>query len=275
MALVQQDYEYLADQAVESFVRSKTPLNDTIVKIAGEHDFNPDQVKRLVEMANVKAFLKIFREPGRTESDVDFDVADSDSILKKFYAAPGGQSVTITKVTVNKMPTSDLPYEFESDCPDMNRTSRHGALPSFSLDAEPAARGPDRHVIIMKLRKVAEELVEKVYDTEHTYIDSLDKIASEFAHLYGPDYAVFEKEAMHVYGDSVEPLLGDIRNALRWTKPMYKLEKTASGRMMVDTTRAEFCEFDKMVETKKAQVKYAKAAKLAKQKLKGLTDASE
>lgn len=264
-----QDYENLASNAVNSYFSSGTPLNDSILKIAQEHEFNPDQIKRLVEMANVKTFLKSFNGPDGKGKNIEFDVADSDSVMKKFY---GPKKVTITKVTV-----SSGGDDFLSDLPDMMRNTRHGKLPDLPEEMEEKtaeAPRPKREVVIRHLRKVAEDLTNTIYAKEHDYVENLEKLAGEFRKYYGPDFGEFEKTAVHLYGTGVGGILKDLRTLINYKGGDLDLEKTASVNKVVVKETLLTKTLGQMYEDKQEQVKYAKAVRLANQKLRTLTNAA-
>jgi len=268
--LAREDYESMADQVVGSFVSSKTPLNSSILKIAQENDFNPEQVKRLVEMSNVKAFLKVFNEREDKNSDVDFDVADSGAVMKDYYAPDKG-CITITKVTMSMSPDGGH-SDFESDIPDMTSHHRHKESKSEPTEkvAEEVVKTEPNYVSYQRLNKVAEQFYANIFTEEHGYVDGLEKISSEFRKDYGPDYAEFEKVALLVHGAEITPILDDVRKIIRWTQPIYDLEKV-SGRQIVDDTTLELKTLASMVEHKKSQAKYAEALKIAKKKMKALS----
>lgn len=262
MVFQKEDFERMGETVAENFLSKKVPLNDTVLKIASENEMNPEQIKRLVEAANVKTFLKLFERPENKDSNIEFDVADHGDVMKRYYAPK--KSISITKITIT--PSGD-DNEFAGDMPSMMRSIRHGGLAKVAEEVAESAPSVDKYDIIEKLRRVDQDLVMKIYEEEHEYVECLEKISSEFAKLYGPDYPKFEREALHLHGSSVAPILEDIRHNIRHTAPMA--EKTAS-RIVVDTNTPEMKTFSKMVQHKTAQVKYAQAVKITRSKLKGL-----
>ena len=265
-------YEYLADSAVSSFLSDKVPLNTSILKIAQDNDLNPEQIKRVVELANTKTFLKMFKDPGKKEENVEFDVADAGDVTKKFYGkdeAPGhhGGSVSITQVTITKHASSDH-YEFESDFPDAMYATRH-KFDEPPIEIEKIAElKPDRGVLEFRMRKIAENFKDKIYAEELDYQDKLVKVAIELKKDYIHDYATFEKEALRTYGQEITPVLEDLRTALCWKKPMGDMDKTASAFVVNDSP--EMTTLGEMYQHKLAQVQHLKAAQLTKEKLKAL-----
>lgn len=60
----------LSSMVVDKYVNDGVPLNDSVLKIAQEKGFNGNQIARLVESSNKKAFLRLFPEKH------SFEVAD-------------------------------------------------------------------------------------------------------------------------------------------------------------------------------------------------------
>lgn len=269
------DFENLADEVVANFIEKKSSLNSSILKLAQDKDLNPDQIKRLVEMANTKTFLKLFKDNPREDQNVDFDVADANGILKNFYNEGSPNTVKITKITI----TSNVPSSFDEEFPDMmrgnNEVIEHTEDDSTESDNDTTKEAAkkcskkDTQKQVMKLRKVAEELMNRVYESEHCYQEKLDKLASDFCKIYGPDYSTFEKEAVIRYGDEdkfAKHALNDIRRYIRWDKPIYSYENIKVAGLITP----EILELDKMIEFKKIQVKYAEGVRTTNKKLEEL-----
>jgi hypothetical protein len=276
MHLQKEDYESMADGIVDSFAARQEPLNSSILKIAKEHDMNPDQIKRLVEMSNVKAFLKLFKDPANREKNIEFDVADPKKVLDDYYkpGAKGGKTISITKITVTGGGGGDG-GDFFSDIPNMMHAKKYpeDAKSVREKTAEAVddlyVAKPKREVVEFRLRKVAQQFHDKIYELEHEYQEGLDKLASEFRRDYGPDYREFEKTALHLHGLGVMPLIEDLRKVTRCKTEVYDLEKAAS-RVFIDDNTPEHTLFAKMVECKQDQLKYASAHKIAKERLRSV-----
>jgi hypothetical protein len=270
------DYEKMAEDVVSDFIEKEAALNDSILKIAQDRDMNPEQIKRLVELSNTKAFLKMFKDNSEEKKD-EFDVADPREILRRFYSGDSQpRSIKITKVTISKIPGDEL----ELDFPDMMRATREGVKETAPVPSEEKSasftttEAPYRNKKdIMKLRKVAEELMNRVYDSEHTYNDKLDKVASDFCALYGPDYKDFEKEAILRYGKEdryVKHALEDIRSCIKWSEPMYCPDNKAFIHKVASEPTEQIVVLNDMCNLKRIQVKYAEGIKVVNRKLESL-----
>lgn len=69
----------MGKQAAARFVNDKEPLDSSIRTLAKEASLNPEQVKRVVEQANVSTYLEIFKSG--YDKNIGFPVADAEKIL--------------------------------------------------------------------------------------------------------------------------------------------------------------------------------------------------
>lgn len=68
------DFEKFGEFAAKQYVEENTPLNETIVKIAEQNGLNPEQVKRVVENANIETHLRLMKTA--EDKYVEFPTAD-------------------------------------------------------------------------------------------------------------------------------------------------------------------------------------------------------
>jgi len=80
------DPKLLAKQAAVDFLEHKTPLNDSIRKIASDNNLNPNQVTRVVEEANILTYKNLFEK--NAEKTFTFDLANSKEIISKLASGP-------------------------------------------------------------------------------------------------------------------------------------------------------------------------------------------
>lgn len=62
-----------AVRVVEEFVNNKVPLSEGIAKEAQDNEFNPEQIKRVIEASNSIAYLKLLKEA--TDRTFEFPIA--------------------------------------------------------------------------------------------------------------------------------------------------------------------------------------------------------
>lgn len=77
----------LAAGVVAGFTIGGTPLNEGIIKVASDNQFNPEQIKRLVEASNQIAYLHKMAET--TDRTFEFEVANYDDIIGSFLTTDG------------------------------------------------------------------------------------------------------------------------------------------------------------------------------------------
>jgi hypothetical protein len=75
------DLEQLGKEAALSYISSNIALNDSILKTAQNHNLNRQQVNRVVEAANVDAYLHLIKKA--EDNYVDFPLADSSTIYNR------------------------------------------------------------------------------------------------------------------------------------------------------------------------------------------------
>lgn len=86
-------YEQLGKTASEKYINDGVPLEETIEKQAAQENLNDEETKRVVENANTKTFLNLFKE-AEGEATFTFDLANPSDII-------GEKSATINS-TVTK-----------------------------------------------------------------------------------------------------------------------------------------------------------------------------
>lgn len=245
-----EDFEKLAKRIVAEHLGKNTPVIDNVVKVAEEMGLNPNQVKNLVQLANKMTHLALFERKNDGDKIIDFSPIDPDDVLRKLYpeGEPEEDVASVCEPDAVDRITDllgDLPSSLDGT--DVSETLPEENNEAADPDGTPYPTSPNRRsVLVIKIRKVAEELESKKLGAAWEYREELDKIASDFAKLNGPSYEEFEKDALAVRGRSAIPVLSDIRNCLKL--PGIKtvvLEKTAR---VVDTDTPLMRRFDELVK---------------------------
>ena len=209
------DYENRADEAVRGLVDDKKPLDDSIVEIAKRDSLNPEQIKRIVEMANTGAFLEMFKSTSGDDRMVEFPTANSESILKKFYGTGDPGSVKKER---------DTSGSFFDDVSDENSVddSEDGGSESSPKEAswEPRVNFVNAQKLAMRVDRAREVLKDKIaaeyYDAEELAI----KLTRKFASVYDrPKLAAFEADGLSLYGPPAVVAFNAVRESLR--EPTY------------------------------------------------------
>jgi len=234
--LNKEDYEKLARDIVGRFVNDRVPLAASLAKTAEDMGLNPDQIRALVQVANTLAHLDLFDRKADGDKVVAFEPADPKDVLERVY-----QSEDSGCSSCNSGSLSD----FFGDLPKPSAFKDVGAPAAPSADSAAGSSPRHQQIMIIKIRKVAEELRHRKQAAALEYEETLSKLASEFAKLYGPRYEEFEKDAVDVHGADSIPVLSDLRKCLRL--PQIKLAVFEKTARVVDTDTHEMKNFGRLV----------------------------
>jgi hypothetical protein len=243
--LRREDYETLAKEAVAKMVGERIPLAKSLVKISDDNGLNPDQIKALVQVANTLAHLDLFDRKNDGDKIVNFDPADPDEVVKSVVSdggcsACGGGSSNVTdqiKDFFGDLGSNPTPPPAPAALADVGTPVSMG---SGSDDLNPRRT----QIMIIKIRKVAEELKHRKLAADIQYREEFDKLASEFSKLYGPKFEEFEKDAIDIHGAAAMPMLTELRQAMRL--PEIKLAVFTKTARLVDTSTQEMRSFSRM-----------------------------
>jgi len=203
-----EDYEKMARDIVGDFINNEVSLVDGVAKTADEEGLNPDQTKNLVQLSNVIAHLKLFDKKDDGDKNVEFEPADPDDVMKKIYKPEKTPETPKEEGSdVDLSPFPDLMRMIEECCTPLSEETSEKATETTS----PRKRG----IMIIRIRKVAEELKNRNLEARHRYTEGIDKLAMQFRKLYGPDHATFEKEGYVLFNARAVPVFNDIRHMLK------------------------------------------------------------
>lgn len=228
-----EDYEKLGQEVANKYLRTATPIEQSVVEKAAELSLNPDQIRNLVQAANTLAHLGLMDQKTDGDRVVDFTPADPEVILRKIYIIATPADACPARSDGDRLCDffSDLPSEPLSGATETT-TNTPTTTPNETPVPNPEAEGGRRVQMILRIRKVAEEIDSQRLQAAVQYREELDKLAGEFARLYGPDFLEFEKDAYALYGDRAAGPMQDIRACLR-----LSMEKTAEVRAAVNPRR--------------------------------------
>lgn len=245
--LLADDYDKLAREIVDRFVKESAPLTDGVTKKAEELELNPDQIKNLVHAANTIAHLALMDQKTNNDKYIEFDPVDPDDVMKNVYI-----KVIHTSTGGPMENNTSAMSDFFGDLPGK-------VVPSEQTPATPAednAAKPKNSVLIMRIQKAAEDIGNKRDNAAVEYKDQLDKLAADFAKLYGPSFEEFEKDAYDIYGDRAMSLLTDLRHCLRMPVPASRVfEKTAR---LVDAKTPQMKVFASMIKLAETYGEYCR-----------------
>lgn len=243
-----------ATLVVDRFFNEKVALTDGVVEAAKQGNYNPEQIKRLVEAVNNMTFLKKFNgaEEGAPDRMVEFETADSNAAIQRLLDAAKDVMSSMgagTGPSICCDPSHDHNEELGQDLP----TSRPDAPPplsplegeDISPAGEPKIRGT---VMIMKLRKTASELQNKIYECRHELTDQFTKIASHFRKQSAEDFCSFEKDALCKWGSEAVPFLGALRQTLRLVPVVYDVNALTKTARIIDSTTPDMKKFSELLK---------------------------
>jgi hypothetical protein len=248
------DVEKMAETVVsEHLGAQQVPLLDILSKKACSEGLNPDQVTNLVQLANVLTHLKLFDQKNDGDKIIDFEPIDPNMVLKKVYSNTDPATGSTEKVIVMEgngtaTDTASKAMDFFGDLPGCQGGDDGPAEALSSSGCEGCGSGGNprsQSIAIIRIRKVAEDLRDRREAVAIDYSEELDKLAADFAQLYGPDLREFEKDAAQVYGIPAVSVLSTLRSRLRVPQTTYPLVKKAS---VVDTETEQFKSLQKLMK---------------------------
>lgn len=266
--LREEDFKKLAQEVVDAYLKQAMPLADSAVKVAMDNGLNPDQIKQLVQLANTMAHLSLFDQKNDGDKCVEFEPADPDNVLKKIYV--DGEPVEESSGSASPSDTTDMFSDFKdimekvrsvvddarSDKPP-EAVAGNPECPGSACGAQDSVSPAKQQMIIIKIRKVAADLEDKQHQAGFEYKEELDKLATEFAKLYGPDFEEFEKDAYALRGDSALSVLADLRHCLKLAAaPRGAFVKQAR---VVDSNTKEMKSLVKLAELAHTWLEYGDA----------------
>lgn len=230
MQLSESVYNKLAMQAAKALVEKDVPLNETLDKLAAEHDMNVEQLKRLCEATNNVTFNEAFAARGKQGSDdrlVEFKVASASEILSQRVGAEKTASVR-TRLA----PDFDPAWESR---PLVTRAP----LEKVAHVGDPFAEVPTKPASPLAMRAAYEHLrVEKIAEARRL-ADAANGVAACFRGMYERDaFSLFEKEAMTLHGALANEVLDHVRHTLDLPEVTRDFSKTAGLVVLNDKTQA-------------------------------------
>lgn len=226
--LTEQLLEKHAKTVVDDFFINNISMTDSVVKIAEQGNFNPEQIKRLVEAANNMAFQRKFNEaegPDKMDAS-EFQTADPNAAVQKLIGAAKEVMDTMSQAC-HATPSNDLTADLPVTRPEVTPLNMAGPEDNLNKISEPQIKG---HIMIMRLRKTAEALRDQEYQKRVELTETLQKLATTFTRLNGPSFETFEKDAFYKWGCRAAPHLQLLRQSLRKPVATYdhsEMQKTA------------------------------------------------
>lgn len=237
MVLTEKLLEKFAQEIVNEFFDQGTHLTDGVVKIANRENFNPEQIKRLVEAANNMAFQRKFSAvegPDRVEAS-EFETANPQAAIQRLVDA--------ARDVMDDMGASSCPgmsSDLNQDLP----ITRQELQPPTPMPTDPTAPLPPEAgepkisgtVMIVKLHKTAAHLQNERDQNRFRFTEAFQKLASAFTHLYSEPFENFEKDAFYKWGNHAAPYLQTLRGVLRKPHAQYDHAAMTKTARVIDSS---------------------------------------
>lgn len=270
--LRREDYENLAKEAVAKMVNNNVPLSSSLVKIADSMGLNPDQIRALVQVANTLAHLDLFDRKTDGDKVVSFSPADPDVVIREVVTNGDNASKPCSSASdkipdfFGPIPAISTAEPAGTDSTDSSALADVGnkVITDMLRDPEPRRQ----QIMIIKIRKVAEELKQQKLAARIRYEEERDKLAAEFASLYGPSFQEFEKDAVDVHGADAIPLLSELRRMLRL--PQIKVAVYEKTARLVDSDTPTMRSFSRMKSLAEEEKAYAAGLTLLEREVGGV-----
>lgn len=246
--LTERQLEKYATEVVNDYFNDDVSLTDGVVKISERENFNPEQIKRLVEAANNMAFQRKFSQaegPDRMDAS-QFETANPNAAIQRLIDA--AKDVMTSMESGPGCPAEaaeDLTQELPVTRPDVTPLDPAGPEDNLTPVGEPKVRGT---VVIMKLRKTAELLRDEQYQHRCQFTDAFQKLATAFTRLNGQQFEEFEKDAFYKWGDRAVPYLQILRGVLRKEAAEYDHGTMTKIARVVDSSQPNMRLFKKTME---------------------------
>lgn len=207
-------FDKYAEIAANDYLNNEVPLNDSIVKLAEEKELNPEQIKRVVEAANVKVFQKHFGDDDREgHKDVDFDVADPKVIIRKIYI--------IKKDSGSSDDHESSPMDFFKDLSKDNFSDR---TQDDVEDLPDEKKKLDRPTLVIRIKSAKSNLEKEAYAISEQYVEKVAEVAKAFRRSDAEPQSFYNfcKEAMEHKGEAILPILNSIATEARKEVPNFE-----------------------------------------------------
>jgi hypothetical protein len=178
-------YAEYGEQAAENYIESGVPLNDTIKKIAQDEQLNKHEIERVVERANTKTFLNMFKEAD--DKTFGFEVAEPE--LKN-----------IAEDEEEKMANANLTSDYSTPPDSQSESVRETEKQASELDVDGSNESTSikEHVfshpertgrVLTKLSSAEERLEDDLIDLKIRGNEMVDAIKKEAEKLWKDGYS--------------------------------------------------------------------------------------
>jgi len=213
------DFDKLAQEVVAGFLVGES-LAEGTVKVAGQQQLNPEEVRRLVEKANVTATVSMLKIA--TDKQVEFALADFDQVVALTHPAKAPEGPDLDKAA-SHIPTR-IPDMYKADS---DAVTFKSDMQKTASEDKPVSAGD-----VFRCRQKIEALVQEKTAAEMATLKGIEALACEFEYFNGPDFTKFACDAYTLDGDKARPVIETLARMLNCPA---KVEKVAG--IVDDTTK--------------------------------------
>lgn len=224
-------------------------LTDLVEKTARAEGLNPEQVRRLTRVSNIRAWEQKFagmKTAGATDRNVEFALGDENEVIRRLH----GEAAAMVSAAVKTASALHGPEPEVSGFPDLPDAMDAVRRPvpkesgEFAKSATEtpvlASRRPDLEVL--KLQRMGDEIAVKVAAEKQAWAGALQALLDESHKVsWTPDAAAdFEKAAVALHGLDVVPEINALRRLRGEGALVLTNEKVAAlrDRLYAEPSRA-------------------------------------
>lgn len=226
-------------------------LTDLVEKTARAEGLNPEQIRRLTRVANIRTYEEKFagmKTAGATDRHVEFALGEENEVIRRLHgeaAALVGSAVKTASALLGPEPEfaggfPDLPDAMDAVRRPVPKDSGEFVKAAAAQPDPLAPRRPDLEVL--KLQRMADEVQVKVAAARLAWRDAMQGLLDESRKVtWTPEAAAdFEKAAVALHGLSVVPEINALRKMRGETPVVLTNEKVAAlrDRIYADASRA-------------------------------------
>ena len=205
----------MAVEVVSDYLHNHVPLSESIAEKAKTHSFNPEQIKRLIEISNQVAYLKLLEKS--SDRTFEFPLADYQEVMSTL-AKPeeSADEEDMSKEASQKR----NPWDIVTDRGTEELEKEASQQKPDPLEQDPgdflkkASRSEKVRQVNKEYLKANQEL-EKLASQEHYMLTSLldrgrelkdeDQFMDKVAFVSDGDEEMIQKVARLLYGEEVDP----------------------------------------------------------------------
>lgn len=221
------NFQAYAENIAGDFFSKGVPLADGVVKVAKEHDFTPEEVKRLVEKTNTTASIHLLKTAA--DRKATFTLANLDLVLQRTH--PAGKQDIEKAAAYTGIPFTRKKEDFAKAASEQN-TPQTTESP---IEYTRALATIESELENRRLEKVA---------LSNSTQKKIDDLAHEFVVYNGPNFQKYALDCRELFGVAAVPVLDALSDYLRM--PLEKKARVREEYVIDDTARniqtmAEIC----------------------------------